>query len=87
VIGIPNPDPLKPKQTWYDELVRIPDFLAGPLAGWDLMNNLVTGRQKYLEILQGVVADNPYVTTFILKGEEKGIGVSRLGCSKARFPT
>jgi hypothetical protein len=86
-IGLPNPDPLKPKETWYDELVRIPDFLAGPLAGWNYTKNLVTGRQKYVEILQGAVADNPYVMTLILKEEEKGmIGVSRLLCSKSPLP-
>lgn len=82
VIGLPEIDPTRPKQTWYDELVRVPDFLAGPLAGWDYEKNLVTGRQKYLEILQGAVADNPNLITLILKEADKGIGVSRLLCSK-----
>jgi hypothetical protein len=50
VIGLPEPDPGEPRQIWYDELVRIPDFLAGPLAAWDYKKNLVTGRQKYLDI-------------------------------------
>jgi len=85
-IGIPNPDPVKPKQTWYDELVRIPDFLAGPLAGWDYKQNLVTGRQKYVEILQGAVADNPNVITLILTETDGGIGVSPLLCSKSPLP-
>jgi hypothetical protein len=26
---------------------------------------LVTGRQKYLDILRGAVADNPYVTVLL----------------------
>ena len=86
LIGLPEPDPAKPKQTWYDELVRIPDFLAGPLAGWDYRKNLVTGRQKYVEILQGAVADNPYLITLLLADREKGIGVSRLRCSKDPIP-
>jgi hypothetical protein len=85
-IGLPEPDPAKPKQTWYDELVRIPDFLAGPLAAWDYRNNLVTGRQKYLDILQQAVADNPYLITLLLSDTEKGIGVSRLLCSKDPLP-
>jgi hypothetical protein len=82
VIGLPVSDPAKPKQTWYDELVRIPDFLAGPLAAWNYKQNLVTGRQKYVDILQGAVADNPYLITLLLTDTEKGIGVSRLLCSK-----
>jgi len=59
IIGHPEPDAANPKQSWYDELVRIPDFVAGPLARWRYKKNLATDRQKYLEILQGAVADNP----------------------------
>jgi hypothetical protein len=82
MIGLPEPDPAKPKQSWYDELVRVPDFLAGPLAAWNFRENLVTGRQKYVDILQGAVADNPYLITLLLVDTEKGIGVSRLLCSQ-----
>jgi hypothetical protein len=53
IVGRPEPDPANPKQSWYDELVRIPDFLAGPLAAWNYKENLVPERQKYVEILQG----------------------------------
>jgi hypothetical protein len=49
MIGRPEPDAAHAKQTWYDELVRIPDFLSGPLAGWDYKQNLVPARQKYLD--------------------------------------
>jgi hypothetical protein len=85
-IGLPEPDSAKPKQTWYDELVRIPDFVAGPLAGWNYMKNLVTGRQKYVQILRGAVADNPYLVTLLLADTEEGIGVSRLLCSQTPLP-
>jgi hypothetical protein len=63
-------------------LVRIPDFVAGPLAGWHYRRNLTVGRQKYVEILQGAVADNPYMTILLLQDTDAGIGVSRLLCSK-----
>src|SRR6266481_719949 len=86
VIGLPEPDPAKPKQTWYDELVRIPDFLAGPLAGWDYGNSLVTGRQKYVDILKGAVADNPFLITLLLVDTIEGTRVSRLLCSKEPIP-
>lgn len=85
-IGLPEPDPAKPKQTWYDELVRIPDFLAGPLAAWDYRNNLVPSRQKYADILQQAVADNPYLILLLLSDTEKGIGVGRLLVSKDPLP-
>jgi hypothetical protein len=61
VIGLPEPDVSKPNQSWYDELVRIPDFLAGPLAAWNFRQNLMPGKQKYVDILKGAIADNPYV--------------------------
>jgi hypothetical protein len=86
MIGRPEPDAAHAKQTWYDELVRIPDFVAGPLAGWHYKQNLVTGRQKYLDILQGAVADNPYLITLLLTDGDQGIAVSRLRCSKNPFP-
>jgi len=52
-IGLPEPDPANPKQSWYDELVRIPEFLAGPLARWDYKKHRVPGREKYVDLLQG----------------------------------
>jgi hypothetical protein len=85
-IGRPEPDVANPRRGWYDELVRIPDCIAGPLAGWHYKRNLAVGRQKYAEILQGAVADNPYITILLLQNTDEGIGVSRLLCSKNPFP-
>ena len=82
MIGRPEPDAAHAKQTWYDELVRIPDFVSGPLAGSRYKQNLVTGRQKYLDVLQGPVADNPYLITLLLTDGDQGIEVRRLLCSK-----
>lgn len=82
VVGLPEPDPAKPNQSWYDELVRVPDFLAGPLAAWNFKDNLVTGRQKYVDILKHAVADNPYVIALLLVETKEGIGVSRVAVSR-----
>jgi hypothetical protein len=84
-IGLPEPDPVNPKQSWYDELVRIPDFFAGPLAVWDYHKNLVPDRQKYMELVQGAVADNPYLVVLLLSQRNEGIGVGRLLTSKTPF--
>jgi hypothetical protein len=84
-VGLPEPDPANPKQSWYDELVRIPDFLAGPLARWDYKKNLVPGRGKYVDLLQGAVADNPYLVVLLLSQWGGGIGVGRLLTSKNPF--
>jgi hypothetical protein len=78
LIGRPEPDAVNPRQSWYDELIRIPDFIAGPLAAWDYRNNLVPVRRKYAEILQGIVADNPYVMNLLLVDTAEGIGIGQL---------
>ena len=36
---------------WYDELIRIPDYIAGTLADWDMKNNLVN-KPKFVEMLE-----------------------------------
>lgn len=82
VIGIPTPDTKRPNQTWYDELVRIPDFVAGPLASWNFRDNLVPDKQKYLSLLEGAVADNPTLVTLLLSTTDGGFGIARLRCSK-----
>jgi hypothetical protein len=86
VIGVPEVDSANPKRSWYDELIRIPDFLAGPLASWDYNNNLVPGRQKYVDLLQDAVADNPNLIVLRLSEIDGRIGVSRLMVSKTPFP-
>src|SRR6202051_2168893 len=86
LIGRAEPDAANPKQSWYDELVRMPDFLAAVLANWHYDKNdkttKVTGRQKYVDMLQGAVADNPYVIPLLLVETESGICVGKLRCSK-----
>jgi len=86
LIGRAEPDAANPKQSWYDELVRTPDFLAAALANWHYNKNdkttKVTARQKYVDMLQGAVADNPFVIPLLLVETESGICVGKLRCSK-----
>jgi hypothetical protein len=90
MIGRAGPDAANPKQSWYDELVRIPDFLAAALANWQYNKNdqttKVTGRQKYVDMLGGAVADNPYVIPLLLVETENGIQVGKLRCTKTPLP-
>ena len=44
--GDPRPDPRSPKQSWYDALVRIPDYLAGTLATFNYREGTFVGGQK-----------------------------------------
>lgn len=56
IIGIPNPDD-KVSAMWFDEFVRLPDYIAGILSAWDLENNKLPGdRSKFIQLAEGVLA-------------------------------
>lgn len=58
IVAAPNPV-LPPDQAmWYDELARIPDYVAGMFAAWDLDQNHVPGeRAKYRRMARELIAD------------------------------
>lgn len=42
---------------WFDEFIRIPDYIAGALAAWDLHGNILPpGHPKYVELAEDVIA-------------------------------
>ena len=49
--GNPLPDPRFPKHSWYDAIVRIPDYLAGTLAAYNYRDNTTSGKQKVFEMI------------------------------------
>lgn len=44
---------------WFDNLIRIPDYMAGTISSWDMKNNRVS-KDKHAVILQKVFAENPF---------------------------
>lgn len=48
------------KNLWYDSLIRIPDYISGAIASWNLDINL-TSREKHAKIIEEVVASNRYL--------------------------
>jgi hypothetical protein len=67
--GNPLPDPKYPTQSWYDAIIRIPDYLAGTLAAYNYRENVTSG-QKASEMVRGVFvnAANSLVITFERQG-------------------
>ena len=56
--GDPRSDPHLPKQSWYDALVRIPDYLAGTLATFIYREGTIVGGQpKVLDMITKVLRD------------------------------
>jgi hypothetical protein len=55
-VGDPRPDPQFPKRSWYDALIRIPDYLAGILATFIYQEGTsVGGGQKVLDMITKVL--------------------------------
>ena len=43
---------------WFDEFVRLPDYIAGVLAAWNLTTNELPGnKDKYVTLVEDVIAD------------------------------
>lgn len=68
VIGKPNDDS---KAMWYDELNKLPDYITGVIADWDMDKNTVT-HEKFSEVLKDVVADNPNISILKLYKAQNG---------------
>lgn len=65
--ALPGPRPDGTKGNWYDEFVRIPDFLAGAASGTDFQGSYpVCISEKCAQIVSNVFTDNPCVTVLQL---------------------
>jgi hypothetical protein len=76
-IGDANASDIGGKDAWYDELIRVPDALAGAIAMWDYEKNLVPPAPKFDQLLRQAVAENPYLVILPLtvRPDGRGIGV------------
>jgi hypothetical protein len=69
--GDPRPDPLAPKRSWYDPLVRVPDFLAGALAAFNYnYRTNESGREKVTDLITKVFADAPNICVLVVSTED-----------------
>lgn len=71
-LGDPRIDPNAPKRSWYDAIVRIPDFVAGTLAAFDFNERRVTaatakGVQKIIDIIDRVISQSDNISIMILE--------------------
>ncbi len=76
-IATPTPDTPAKEAMWYDELVRIPDYIAGILAAWDFEANLIPDKEKYGVLARQVIADASNMAVLQLRYEAEGFRASR----------
>lgn len=50
------------REGWFDDLVRPADYIAGAMARWDLGRNvLLSGSDKFVQMVDSVIGENPHV--------------------------
>ena len=59
------------KDIFYDELVRVADYICGFVSEFDLSSTTKEYKGKYVKIAEDIVADNRYI--LILKIGSNGI--------------
>lgn len=59
------------KDIFYDELVRVADYICGFVSEFDLNSTTKGYKEKYVKIAENIVADNRYILT--LKIDNNGI--------------
>jgi hypothetical protein len=68
---------------WFDDLIRVPDFIAGALAGSVLEGERTSSLSpKYAALLSGAIADNDHVLIKKLNIEASGTSASGLLLTK-----
>lgn len=85
VVGVPAPDENN-EPMWFDELVRLPDYIAGLLSALDFAGGALptTNHQKnkYMQMAQDVIADSK--NTVIIKIRyDNAMAASRILVSKS----
>jgi hypothetical protein len=83
MIGIPGPPEGAVRGNWYDDLIRVPDHIAGACAAWDIdKRQLPASGEKFKDVLQQVFADNPNFVLVRLRITEHGMQASRVEISR-----
>jgi len=68
---------------WYDHYIRAPDWLAGAMAAWDRGSNVLPGEQdKYLRLIEDVVADSDNTLIIPVYLDDGGLRISRVEISR-----
>lgn len=78
-IGMPGLSTHGKNTMWYDDLVRVPDFIAGTLARWDFRKNYIASEApKFLQVIERVLANNPNIATVLINFSIFGVQTSTL---------
>ena len=64
---------------WFDDLIRAPDYIAGTIARWDFLNNLVSSdNPKFIQVIEAAISENPNIALFAMRFSLFGTTCSRI---------
>lgn len=65
---------------WFDEFVRLPDYMAGILSAWNLENNkLPADRPKFIQLAEEVLAKASNIAVIKVRYDDI------IACSRVTF--
>ena len=71
---------------WFDEFIRIPDYIAGVLAAWEFAkNNLPPAQPKFVELAEDVIAAATNMAVFTVRYTRE-LQTGRMVFSREPFP-
>jgi hypothetical protein len=84
IIGVPNEE----KKMWFDEFVRVSDYIAGLLAAWNFASNEIpAASDKYIRLATDVFADSRNISVIRIDFDEEGtFQCGRLVAFKSAVP-
>ncbi len=84
--GVPGPREDGTRGMWFDELLRVPDFVAGTTAAWRLSTNaVVAGGERFAEIIRNSFADNERLVVIKVDVSAESVSASRVLVSRRPF--
>lgn len=70
---------------WFDELIRLPDYIAGIFAAWNFDTNQIPGEsEKFLQLAENFVADAKNIAVLKIR-YDNGCQCSRIAFSSKSF--
>lgn len=83
-VAVPAPNASE-NVMWYDEFIRLPDYIAGILSAWNLATNQLPGdKEKYLRLAEDVIADARNMAIIKIRWDD-GVQCSRIVFDRPKF--
>ena len=74
------PSPADGKNSWIDSFVRMPAYMAGVVAGWNIENNLITSEKREIIFINNIVDSKNVILLRLCF--DKGLSIEKIAVSR-----